>query len=397
MYAIDSWDFEPAVEAFKDYQTFYEHDVLGWIYPNYPLRMLGRTDEAMANMRKAIAIAPNRSLLFVDMAVLAIAREDLPAAREWIARARESGNSEDTDALDGSIAFLQGRFEDATRIFESLGNSQNPRALSRSYERLACLFAERGLYHDAIHAVEAGMREDLAQGNPAAQSSKLTARAQMDGKLGDFPMVITDLEHAVELDRSPESLLSIEAVLGPAIQTAPHAASGQMRSFAVSLQKYLPGKDYGAIYQIVQLRVQGEALLAEGKVRAAGQVFRELDAIDAPVRSREYLGRVLATLAATEANPSIHRELETEAKNAYARVALKPSIVWVDPLAYPPGALADELYRYVSLARSSSDSSIEVANAIKRYSLLRGELHNAVSDQQSAVDAFAHETNGRLQ
>jgi serine/threonine protein kinase/tetratricopeptide (TPR) repeat protein len=384
MYAIDSWDFETAVEAFKDYQTFYEHDILGWIYPNYPLRMLGRVDEAVANTRTAIAIGPDNPLLFVHMAILAISQNDLAAARDWITHARQTGNSEDTEALAGSVAFLDGRYDEARRIFESLATSQNPRARSRSYERLGCLLAERGLYRDAIQALTKGMKEDLAQGNPAAQSTKLTARASMESKLGDFSGLVSDLDRAIKLDHSPESLLSVEAVLGPAIQIAPDSALGGMRRFAVGLEKYQPSGDFGVISQIVQLRIKGEALLAKGNVRAAAQMFRELDAVDAPVKSREYLGRALVSVAASESNPSTRRQLETAAKNAYGRVALKPAIIWVDPLAYPPGALREELRAYVSLARLTSDGSYEASLAEKTYLLLCGELHRDGNNEKIA-------------
>jgi serine/threonine protein kinase/tetratricopeptide (TPR) repeat protein len=386
MYAIDSWDFETAVEAFKDYQTFYEHDLLGWIYPNYPLRMLGRVDEAVANTRIAIAIGTDKPLLFVHMAILAISQNDLAAAQDWIARARQTGNSEDTEALAGSVAFLEGRYDEAKRIFESLATSQNPRARSRSYERLACLLAERGLYRDAIQALTEGMKEDLAQGNPAAQSTKLTARAQMESKLGDFSALTSDLDQAVKVDHSPESLLSIEAVLGPALQVAPRGALGGMQRFAAGLEKRLPSGDFGAISQIVQLRVKGEVMLAKGNAKAATRLFRELDPLDAPMKSREYLGRALVSLAAAESNSSIRRHLEVEAKDAYGRAALTPPIIWVDPLAYPPGAWRDELHAYVSLARLTSDDSSEASLAQKTFLHLCGDLHNNCSDQKSPID-----------
>ena len=386
MYAIDSWDFETAVEAFKDYQIFYEHDLLGWIYPNYPLRMLGRVDEAVANTRTAIAIGPDKPLLFVHMAILAISQNDLAGARDWIVRARQTGSSEDTESLAGSVAFLDGHYDQAKKMFESLTTSQNPRARSRSYERLGCLLAERGLYRDAIQALTEGMKEDLAQGNPAAQSTKLTARARMKSMLGDFSGFISDLDHAVRLDQSPESLLSVEAVLGPAIQVAPRGVLGEMRRFAVGLEKRLPSGDLGVISQIVELRVKGEAMLAKGNARAAVQMFRELAALDAPMKSREYLGRALVSAAAAESNSSISRRLEAEAKDAYGRVAQKPWFIWVDPLAYPPGALRDELYAYVSLARLTSDRSSEASSAQKAYLLLCGESHDNGTGMKSAID-----------
>lgn len=386
MYAIDSWDFETAVEAFKDYQTFYEHDLLGWIYPNYPLRMLGRADEAVANMRKAIAIDPNRPLLFVHMAILAICKNDLTAARDWIARARKVGNSEDTEALAGDLAFMDGRYDEARAIFESISTSQNPRARSRSYERLACLLAEHGLYRDAIQTLTEGMKEDLAQGNPAAQSTKLTARALMKSKLGDLSGLISDLQLAVKLDHSPEALLSVEAVLGPAIQIAPRPVLGKLQALAVDLEKYTPSSDFGLVSQIVQLRVKGEALFATGDLRAAAVIFRELDALDAPMKSREYLGRVLVSLAASEHKSSVRQEVEMEAKNAYSRVALNPAIIWVDPLAYPPGALRDELHSYLLLARLTSDGSSEASLAHKTYLLLFEEPHNNRNDERSTVN-----------
>ena len=89
-------------------------------------------------------------------------------------------------------------------------------------------------------------------------------------------------------------------------------------------QKYAGTDDFGAISQIVNLRVKGEALLATGNTSAAVGIFRELDTLDAPMKSRDHLGRALVALAATQVSLSARQQLDTEAKNAYARIALNP-------------------------------------------------------------------------
>src|SRR5205807_2406617 len=56
MRAVDTADYQLAVDAFHDYTVYYPNDYIGWIYPMRPLRMLGRDEEAIANLRRAIVL-----------------------------------------------------------------------------------------------------------------------------------------------------------------------------------------------------------------------------------------------------------------------------------------------------------------------------------------------------
>src|SRR4029077_14528987 len=105
------------------------------------------------------------------------------------------------------------------------------------------------------------------------------ARALMKSKLGDYAGSVEDLKRSVSLDHSPESLLVIEDVLGPATQLAPQNSRGAFQAFATSLEGYAAADDFGAVSQIVNLRLKGEALLATGNTSTAVRVFRELDAV----------------------------------------------------------------------------------------------------------------------
>jgi serine/threonine protein kinase/tetratricopeptide (TPR) repeat protein len=373
MYAVDTWDFAAAVDALRDYQTFYPVDPIGWLYPAYPLRMLDRVDEAIADMKKAVEIEPRNPRPVLNVADLYVSKNDLVTAKDWFARSRALGGSEDLEAIGASILFLEGQYDAAEKTLIARTGSENPRARSRGYEGLASIEAERGRFTEAIRTLNEGMQEDRAQGNPAAQSSKFDGRAFIEAKLGQLDDSYHDMQEAIRLDPSADSLMAVESVLGPVIATIPRPQSKRFRDLAAFLQGYAPKNDNGPIFQIAGLRVRAEALLARGDISAAVREFRHLSVVDAPSTAREYLGRALKTAASYEKEPSKRRQLIVQATEAYAKVALRPSAVWADPLAYPPGFLADELDAYIQLCQNYPDTSRNMAAAINLLHRLRGQ------------------------
>ena len=330
MYAVDSWDFPAAVDIFRDYQTFYPNDVLGWIYPTYPLRIMGRNEEAVANLKRAMALDPNNPYSVNSLVDVYAAMGDLSDAEVVLTVARQRYPTPGTTARSGIVAFLLGRYEEAEKDFSSLTGSAESRLRSRGFEMLADLAAERGRYTKALHFLDDGMKEDAAQGNPSAQSAKLAARGAIKAKLGDYNGCSDDLRVAVSLNSSPQLILTVETILGQAIQRSPVESSRGLRRQMIELDHSLPVDDYGVITKVLTLRSHAEAHLAANNVTRALQEFREAAAIDAPAGPHEYLGRALNTAATRETHTERIRLMRREALEIYATIARRPGIVWVD-------------------------------------------------------------------
>lgn len=373
MYAVDSQDFPAAVDAFRDYETFYPNDKLGWMYPTYPLMMLGRDSEIAANLDRVLALDPQNAFALNSKIDIYLAQGNLAEARTALAHSQQVGITSSTTARAGALAFLGGNYEEATSQFSRLKQSPVLRLRSRGYEMLAAVSAERGDYAAALRILEEGMKEDISEGNPAAQSGKLAGRAWMKAQLGDFTGCASDLREAVKLNPSPELILNVETILGQAIQLAPAAAAQSLRQQMIELANNLPKGDYGTITRLLTRRSHAEAQLASGDITGALQQFRDLPAMDAPVAPREYLGRALTIAAAAERNPQRSQALRREAMQAYAAVALHPGIVWVSAYTYPPGFLASELQSYVHLADLAGDSSPDILAARTRLASLRSK------------------------
>jgi serine/threonine protein kinase/Flp pilus assembly protein TadD len=377
MYAIDSWDFSAAVDAFRDYQTFYPNDKVGWVYPTYPLSMLRRDAEAVANLKRAAVIDPQdphvKSMLAGEYLIIG----DLEHAKLSLAAAQEAAPTGGSIALAGSVAVLEGDLDEAFKLFSSLKTSPEARLRSRSFEMLAALAGEQGEFTKALPILDEGISEDAEQGNTAAQSSKLVSRGWIKARLGDFSGCSSDLRVAVARDPSPQLLLNVETVLGQAIELAPPSVALRLRGQIIEIARDLPSADYGVITRILAMRSQAESMLAEGKINEAISLFRDLAAVDAPAAPREYLGRSLMAAADRLARHEIHSDTEfllrREAAEAYAVIALHPGIVWQSPYQYPPGFLADELTSYIQSGTLAKISDNELQGARARLS----SLHNS--------------------
>jgi tetratricopeptide (TPR) repeat protein len=383
MYAIDNQDPAAAVDSFRDYQTFYPNDRLAWLYSIRPLTLLNRYDEAIANLKRAHTLDPTNPFPLDDLAHLYAVRGDYALAETTLKQADPSGKLPITVDIAGELAFLQGNYDMAAASFTALQDSSDLALRSEGFDQLADLAAERGDYAAAASLFDRGLAEDAAQGNMSARATKLAGRGAMKARLGDYPGCAADLRSAIAANPSPEMFLHVETILGEAIAAAPPSAAPALRREMIALTAHLPAGDYGMITHLLNLRSQGESELAAGHIDAALQHLRELAAIDAPAKPREYLGRALVAAAAVEPSPARVLALRREALQAFAVVALHPGFVWEDPYHYPPGFVADEIHAYLQLADALDDRSPDVQAARTQWVSLRNRAPLRASNNSS--------------
>ena len=371
MRAVDTANYQIAVEAFRDYTVNYPADYIGWIYPMRPLRMLGRDAEAASNLHRALELEPLNVFANYGLAEELILQGQIAEARDWTAAHLKSEHPELAYRIETVLYLIDGQYDQAAR---SAANSQavaGPDVRSYGYKIQASLAAERGDYRQAIKYLDSGLEED-AQENRADRSWKLLDRAYLETRISEFDNCLRDVHNALEASTSPWTIATADTVLGAAYFASPPRYHEAIRRELDRLDRILGTPEgHNAIFEFAKLRTQGEILLAEGKPKAAVEAFRKAELKDAPVESREYLGRALWAQAAAEKNPAVATGLRQQALKAYSATALKPALIWCSAGSYLPGFYADQLQSYVQVAQELG--SREAMPAVERLTGLRGK------------------------
>jgi serine/threonine protein kinase/tetratricopeptide (TPR) repeat protein len=350
MFALDSGDYATADAAFRDYTAFYDKDYLGWAYRAYPLKMLGRTDEAIAVLRTAIALNPQGTFAPAELAgYLLIGGKDAEAA-QWIAEMRRRGDDDGALTTQGNLSFLQFKFGDAKAAFEQLTSSQTASSRNDGYSLLTRLYAEQGKYQEAMDSIARGIAEKKSQGNTAGMASSLLDQAAIECTLQQTSACVQSIRAARSFDAGSRTTLAAVRTLGSSYATASPDAKPLIRRDLADIDAKLPAEDFGVTTQLVRARVRGELLLANDNVRGALSEFKKADALDAPAAPRDYLARAYLRMAAGLRDQESARRMTEQALTAYAAAALKPGFLWHHPQPYPPGFLADELVAYLRVA-----------------------------------------------
>lgn len=392
MRAVDTADYQLAVDAFHDYTVYYPQDYIGWIYPMRPLRMLGRDGEAFSDLRRALSLDPDGTFANYGVAqeLILLGRND--EARGWASAHLRNAHPELADRIEIVLDLLNGQYDRAEKVAAESQAAAGPKLRSYGYRIQASLAADRGNYRQAIEYLNLGLDEDTQEkrteqsrnhcatyGHIPEQDSRNTAcapklldRAYVEARLGEFDDCLRDVRDALDGDTSPWTIVTADTVLGAAYQSIPHRYHEPIRRELARMAHMLVGSQgRGAIFEFAKWRTQGEILLAEGKHEAAVEAFRKAALKDAPVENREYLGRALWALAASEKNSTASVSLRRQALEAYSTVALRPALIWCDPGNYLPGFYADQLQSYVYIAQSLGRNDPQASAARDRLARLR--------------------------
>jgi serine/threonine protein kinase len=377
MRAVDMAEYQIAVEAFRDYTVNYPRDYIGWIYPMRPLRMLGRDAEAASNLHRALELEPSNVFANYGLAEELILLGQIYEARDWTAAHLKSEHPELAYRIETVLYLIHGQYDQAARAAANSQTAARPEARGYGYKLQASLAADRGNYRQAIEYLNSGLKED-ALDNSADRSWKLLDRAYLETRISEFDDCLRDVHDALAISTSPWTIATADTVLGAAYLASPPRYHEAIRRELARMDRMLGTPEgHSAIFEFAKLRTQGEILLAEGKPRAAVDAFRRAELKDAPVESREYLGRALWELAASEKNPAVAADLRQQALKAFSATALKPSLIWCSAGSYLPGFYADQLRSYVQIAQELG--SPEAISAVERLTGLRGKQSIAKS------------------
>jgi predicted negative regulator of RcsB-dependent stress response len=364
IYAQDTYNFQVSEDAFRESTLYYEHDYLAWFYRARPLSMLGRTNEAISVLKLAHEADPKRVSAVVSLVEQNLLMENVTDARRWAQELKQMGQEDAFLRADGIIKFAEHNYQGAGETFQALAHSQRPSIRSQGVRYYADLAAEQGNYPLAL------VQLNLAIGDAPEDSSQLLDRAYVNGAAGEFAGCAKDLETALGRDKSPLSLLNASEILGQMIPKANGPNRERLRAILNSLERMLPPEEFGAISAIARVRVRGEILLAKDDSRGALAEFRKADKLEAPMASRDYLGRALEARAAREQGSAANR-LREEAMAAYEPIALHPAVVWQFPIAFPPGFYSQQLQQWLRLAKELGRKNEQIQPSLDGFTKLR--------------------------
>ena len=350
IYALDSGDFSSSEQAFRDYAVYYESDYRGWFYRGYPLLMLGRTEEAINSLKRAFAIDPTRGNAPWELARAHIVEGNYQEASHWASILRQQGDLGTSSYFDGVIAFIAQRYDDASKSFGTVRLSSRVEDHSWGYWLEARLDAERGNLQEALETLDQGIREDKMQGYTAKEADKFLSKAYIENKLGLYDQSQKDINQGLSLDASPQRLMTASSILGAVFARRQGVPSSDVRRALYNLERRLPDPINSVITQIARHRVRGEILFAENKIKPAVAEFEAASDLDSPITSREYLARALQKAAENESSPDDAARLRKRSMEAYAVIALRPGLAWLQTTEAVPGFYGDQLEAYLHLA-----------------------------------------------
>jgi serine/threonine protein kinase/tetratricopeptide (TPR) repeat protein len=367
MRAEDTADYQLAIDAFHDFSVYYKNDYLGWVYPTIPLRMLGRDQEAIANLRRAIALDSGRAFAPFALSQELMITGSFGEIPHWISHLNDHAYPGAAREIKVMLLLMNHKYDDAADALRSSNGLAGPDQINATLRKQARLAAERGTFREAIDLLNRAIAADNSQSNPDQHAATILDKSYLECKLSDFQGCIDDARTGFALSSSPEILLAAGAVLGNAFAIAPSTFAPSIRQALEDIGKRIGSEDYGTVSVVLKLRTHGEILLARGDNRAAVELFRDASHKDAPANSREYLGRGLLALAAREHDPEIKRTLFTEAADAFSVISKRPALVWCNWFGFPPGFFADQLESCLKVSRLSRRSDTFTSHA--RYEL----------------------------
>lgn len=371
MYAADSGDMEAAEVAFRDYSTYFENDPAGWAYRSYPLEMLGRIDEAISVLERAAAFEPHRSFPMNELITCLLSLGRYDEARQWIARLRTEGYSDYALLKEGQLHFLLGEYDQAARSFRSVSTSDSQTFRESGNSMLARLEAEQGNDFAATQSLNRDIDHERSNSNHSALAASLLDRAYLYGKHGEIEGCNEDIEQAIGLNPSVQNTINASRILGEANFLTHGVHSADISKTLRKLAGQLSSSETSTIFDIARLRVNGELMLAQGNWKQALLDFSQVDKLDAPSATREYLARALATAAGRQPTYAMREEFGMKAIKAYETVTLREGFIWSQPTNFPPGFYADHVAESLRLPGLSNLLAEVSQQAFARYKQLR--------------------------
>ena len=359
MRAVDTGEFELAVEAFRDLAADYPQDPSAWTYPTIPLRMLGRDEEAISNLKHAMLLIPDAPFPPYALAqeLMIVGRMD--EAWQWVEFSRAHGSIDGANENDGTYHYLRAEYPAAEASFHALLQSTDQESRSTACLLLADLYAETGQGPKALEILSEGIREDAARKNYDAQSIKLLARAYVEANHREFSQALADEHAGYSMSPRPNQALAAEMALGAVSMNSSLGFQAEIRKNLLEIQHTRASDASGRMSNLLRLLNEGELDLVEGRTETGVTKLRSAALLDAPALHSYFLVQGLAIAARSVPGPSA-RQFGLEAA-VHATFLLQHQSAFVVSYArYLPGVLSET-------RRISEQFQTQSTNLQRRY------------------------------
>lgn len=373
MYAYDSGDIKEADAAFRDYTSFYENDPNGWAYRVGPLIDLGRTEEAIASLEHLLELRPQSDFGLYEMAGCLLLEGKYEAARQAIERVRLAGYTDRATKLEGGRLFLTGDFAAAENTFQELSNSHSVGLQRQRLPLLARVYADRGAYPRALRSIDEAVQAASPNADATHYAALLMDRAAIYARLGEEQAMLRDVQESLSRNSRGEKLAEAATLIANTFTAASATERPALIKAIEALQARIPPHGSDSSEELVTTRLHLDRCLVHSDWKGALAAAMRADTLDAPAGNKSYLGHAFAVIAAHQSDAATAARIDRYAMQAYANVALRPAVVWRQPLSALPGDYAGQLEEFVRLAATLTPSSPEAQQGAAALRRLRGQ------------------------
>jgi serine/threonine protein kinase/Flp pilus assembly protein TadD len=221
-YAEDTGRYTEARTAFEQLTSLYPSDFRGWFYLGSVLDKTLDRENAIKALSRAIALRPEWSSPYAHLAMVYIALNNLPIARDEARAAENAGAVEWAAWLRTIIAFTASDENSALTEVGTLVASDKDDFNSPGYLMQAMLLADFGRYREAMATLEKGIEFDRAKSKKSGRDSKSEIPGIADKLIGlaylhyrnkEFSKCRSVALEAAALDSTPRHLLETGSLL----------------------------------------------------------------------------------------------------------------------------------------------------------------------------------------
>jgi serine/threonine protein kinase/tetratricopeptide (TPR) repeat protein len=287
--------------------------------------------KALAEMREAVAVLPNRALYRVNLALYAAYAGNFTTAETEAARAKAMSPFGFVP-----LGFAQlglGRFDDVRATYAEFAQV-NALGASHAAAGLGDLAILEGRYAEAVKILEQGAAADTAAGNPDRAAAKLAALAYAELARGRKPAALAAAKRALAL---ASATVKIRFLAARIFALAGDATAARKLADGLGAEFQAEPRAYAKI-------VEGELALARGDARAAITALGDANTLLDTWIGRFTLGRAyLEAGAFTQADSEFDR-CESRSGEALALfLDEEPTFAFYAPLDYYRGRVREGL------------------------------------------------------
>jgi tetratricopeptide (TPR) repeat protein len=305
--------------------------------------MMGRGPQAIDFLKKAIVMDFRIPVVFGALATCYSALGKPAEAEQAIASVRSAGDQDLANGLQGELLASSAQLDQSRHFFQLLQSSREPSAQIRGFLSEALVLCELDNFHSAVDVANRRLlsEQDQAAGSSIAQLHSI--RAWLACTLGDHAMARRSISQVITLEPGPGTLSMAATTLCRHGLEVPRDIRQGISKFA------------GLSAEIADLRVAGEVAFTRADKVSALKLFSEASDLEPSFAWREYYARALRGAGRFQ-----------EALSLYNKIVATPAVMWLQPLASPPGSWRSAIRQSLQLSRmTGTEASPEVVRAAR--------------------------------